>query len=68
MTSEIKQLKFVLRSLELRRETAEKELAEAFAERLWSQVSGRDGIELGLIIAIRIVKDELKRAECLIQR
>ena len=49
----------VLQLIEMRRKSAAKELATAIANKQWSQVAGYDGIEIGLIMAAKIVREEM---------
>lgn len=51
-------LNLVAKLIELKRENTAKELSIAVKNREWSRVPGLDGIEIGLIIAAKIVKEE----------
>ena len=49
--------------IEMRRKSVAKDLAEAIARREWSKVAGLDGIEIGLIIAKKILEEEIKHGK-----
>jgi hypothetical protein len=55
-----KELKLVLELIEMRRKSAEQEFKDALDNHRWSQVSGWHGIETGLIMAKKVIEDELK--------
>jgi hypothetical protein len=53
-------LELALSIIELRRKSAASILADAINNKAWSQVSGYDGIEIGLIIAKKIIEEEIE--------
>ena len=51
----------VLGLIDLRRRHAQKELNTAITKREWSKVAGWDGIDIGLMMAEKIVKKSQNR-------
>lgn len=60
---EIKTLTRILGSIALRRRTKQQEFRHALKHKLWSQLAGHDGIDIGLLIAEQIVKAEIKNIQ-----
>ena len=63
MNKTIKRLKILNNLLEIRRLGIENELKRAVLLKEWSKVAGYDGIEIGLIIAKKIIENEIKLNE-----
>lgn len=53
-------LELVLSLIEARQKTEEQLLEEAIQGKRWSQVSGRDGIAIGLMLAANIIQECMK--------
>lgn len=56
-------MKTLLDLLKLRQAHQSKELSQAVERREWSRVPGLDGIEIGLILAIKLTEERIAELE-----
>lgn len=59
-SSEIVVLQRLLGLIDIRRRTMQRELKDAIENKQWSKVSGWDGIDIGLMMAEKTIKEEMQ--------
>ena len=62
-SSELVLLHRLLGLIDIRRRTAQRELKDAIENKQWSKVPGWDGIDIGLMMAERTIKEEMQQNE-----
>lgn len=59
-SSELVLLHRLLGAIDIRRRSAQRELKDAIENKQWSKVPGWDGIDIGLMMAEKTLKDEMQ--------
>jgi hypothetical protein len=59
-SSEIVMLHRLLGLIDIRRRSAQRELKDAIEKKQWSKVPGWDGIDIGLMMAEKTIKEEMQ--------
>jgi hypothetical protein len=60
-SGEIVLLHWILGLIDIRRRSAQQELKDAIEKKQWSKVPGWDGIDIGLMMAEKIIKEEMQQ-------
>ena len=59
-SSELVMLHRLLELIDIRRRSAQRELKDAIEKKQWSKVPGWDGIDIGLMMAEKTIKEEMQ--------
>lgn len=60
-SSDLVLLHRLLGAIDIRRKSAQRELKDAIENKQWSKVPGWDGIDIGLMMAEKTIKDEMQQ-------